>query len=498
MSPRTRPLRLVLVHAHPDDETLATGVTAATHARAGVDVTVLTCTLGDEGEIIPGELAHLATDADDALGPYRRGELTAALDALGVSGRVVLDPETGPAAPDAPAAYRDSGMAGTTANFDPRALASAPLPDVVDALAAELARLAPDVVVTYDATGGYGHPDHVRVHQAAVLATARLQPAPALYATVVPRSWAEADRAWVGQHVTPAPDLHVPADDDPYPPSVVPDDAVTHVVTGAPEDLAARDAALAAHRTQVRVRDGWFTLSNDIATRLTTREAFVRVEPGTGRVMPRGGREPLEGLRPVDDVEPAPATDPGAPAGGMVERIGRVDETQAPDIDAALPSSRFRQAMSRFATGVTVVTTSSGGIDHAMTANSVTSVCLDPPMLLVCVEQAARFHDAVTSAGTFAVSIMAAAGEEQAAWFATRGRPDDQFAGIAHERGPHTGAPLLHGALVHLECRVRDVHTGGDHSIVVADVLDAVDLAADLPQIPPALVYYCGQFRSLS
>ena len=79
---RPQRLRYLFVHAHPDDETLATGVALASLVRAGHDVHLLTCTLGEEGEVIPTELRHLAADADDALGPYRRGELRAAMAAF--------------------------------------------------------------------------------------------------------------------------------------------------------------------------------------------------------------------------------------------------------------------------------------------------------------------------------------------------------------------------------------------------------------------------------
>ncbi|GAB48375.1 N-acetyl-1-D-myo-inositol-2-amino-2-deoxy-alpha-D-glucopyranoside deacetylase [Mobilicoccus pelagius] len=288
-----RARRLVFVHAHPDDETLATGVSIAHHVRAGDVVTVLTCTLGDEGEVIPAELARLAADAEDRLGAYRRGELWAATFRLGARSVLLADEET-PTPGEGPGFFRDSGMAGTPANERPGALAYVEIEEVVGRLAAALEALDPDVVVTYDPAGGYGHPDHVRVHDATVAAAARLPRTPALYTRVTPRSWIERDRRWVLANVghrAGEARFHVPALDDELIPSVVDDEAVTHVVRPAPGDLDVRDAALAEHRTQVVVRDGWYALSNDVATRLPQAEAFVRVEPGTGTPYP-GKAEP--------------------------------------------------------------------------------------------------------------------------------------------------------------------------------------------------------------
>lgn len=277
----TAPL-LLFVHAHPDDETLATGVALAHYSRAGARVRVLTCTLGDEGEVIPPELAHLAPDRDDTLGPYRRGELRAAMAALGVTEHVLGEiPETRTGA-----AYRDSGMAGTDENNDPRALCRAPIDEVAGAIREHIVALAPDAVVTYDATGGYGHPDHIRVHEATRAAVAGLPRGqrPPLYATVVPADVARANRDWVRANVGggAASPFIIPEPDDPYPPSVVEPEVATHVVTGSADELALRDEALRAHRTQVSVYDGFYTLSNDIAARLAEAEYFVRIDPETG------------------------------------------------------------------------------------------------------------------------------------------------------------------------------------------------------------------------
>ncbi|KGN39445.1 flavin reductase family protein [Knoellia subterranea] len=153
----------------------------------------------------------------------------------------------------------------------------------------------------------------------------------------------------------------------------------------------------------------------------------------------------------------------------------------------------YRHAMGRLARGISVLTTTADGQDHALTANSVTSVSLEPVLLLVCVETDARFHDAVLSSGRFGVSILSAAQRPLAAWFSTPGRPlPGQL-----DRAPHTrtasGVALLDGALAALECTVRDVHAAGDHSIIVAGV-HATHLSSN-PQA--ALVHFRGQYSEL-
>lgn len=157
-------------------------------------------------------------------------------------------------------------------------------------------------------------------------------------------------------------------------------------------------------------------------------------------------------------------------------------------------AAEFRAALGRFATGIAVVTTTVGGEDHAMTANAFTSVSLDPPIVLVCVEKVARFHDAVLEAGVWGVSVLAEHAGAVSTWFATRGRPlHTQFEGVRLTRGPHTGVPLLGDALSTLECRTRSVHDGGDHVVVLGDAL-WVDVPA--PQGLP-LVYWSGGYHGM-
>jgi flavin reductase len=162
---------------------------------------------------------------------------------------------------------------------------------------------------------------------------------------------------------------------------------------------------------------------------------------------------------------------------------------------SGLDPDLFRAAMGQFASGVTVVTTVEGGLDHAMTANAFTSVSLDPPLVLVCVEKSARFHHAVASSRLWGASVLSGAQEETARWLATRGRRlEGQLAVVPHRRGARTGAALLDGALCHLECRTWEMYDGGDHTIVVGEVV-GVDVPAPGEA---AMVYFRSRFGVLS
>ena len=154
----------------------------------------------------------------------------------------------------------------------------------------------------------------------------------------------------------------------------------------------------------------------------------------------------------------------------------------------------FRDAVGRFTTGVTVVTTVVGGVQHAMTANSFTSVSLSPLLVLVSVDRTARFHDVVLDAGVFGVSVLSSAQEAAARWFADRGRPrdDTQFADHPYGIGKETGVALLDGALATLECRVWAVHEAGDHSLVLGEVVALSSATSGDP-----LVFYAGSYGSL-
>lgn len=159
-------------------------------------------------------------------------------------------------------------------------------------------------------------------------------------------------------------------------------------------------------------------------------------------------------------------------------------------------SDEFREAVSRFGTGITVVTCVSDGIDHAMTANAFASVSIDPLQVLVCVERSSRFHEALAGTSAWGVSILGRDSEEAARWFATKGRPlEGQLAKTAHHRSPTFGVAWLDGALATIECRTADVHLAGDHDIVVGEV---VDLAVADGDVKDPLLYFRRHYRALS
>src|SRR5690349_21460855 len=190
--------RLLLVHAHPDDESIGTGATMARYAAEGTQVTLVTCTLGELGEIIPPSLSYLAEGDGSRLGEYRIGELAAACAALGVTDHRFLG---------GPGRWRDSGMMGTEGNDDPRCFWRADVDQAARALLDVIAEVRPQVVATYDAHGAYGHPDHIQAHRVAWRACELAGPdRPAkFYATAALGSGPEQvtteidGRAWFGQ-----------------------------------------------------------------------------------------------------------------------------------------------------------------------------------------------------------------------------------------------------------------------------------------------------------
>ena len=280
---------LLLVHAHPDDETLNTGATMARYAAAGVPVTLVTCTLGQCGEVMSPGLDL----TPDQVGEHRRGELAAAMAELGVTDHRLLGDGR----------WRDSGMvwvrpgiAGVAPGADPRSFALADVEEAAAALAPVLAQVRPRAVVTYDPGGGYGHPDHVQAHRvtmrAVALAVGDGLEAPKVYWLRTPRTWAERERAdLLARRPT---SMTARAVDDPMPPVVADDDVVTTVVD-APEQLARKAAALRAHATQVRVEGEVFALSDGVAHVLRGREGFQLVAGRRGAVGPDGRESDLLG-----------------------------------------------------------------------------------------------------------------------------------------------------------------------------------------------------------
>jgi N-acetyl-1-D-myo-inositol-2-amino-2-deoxy-alpha-D-glucopyranoside deacetylase len=220
---------LLLVHAHPDDESIGTGATMAKYAAEGVRITLVTCTLGEMGEIIPLTLGHLSPDQ---LGEYRIGELKAACDELGVSDHRFLG---------GAGRWRDSGMMGVPSNEDPRCFWRASVDEAASALVAVIDEVRPTAIVSYDANGFYGHPDHIQAHR------------------VSRRAYEMAcDPAVVRLYATAAPDFT---------------DVTTRVDANAYLDK--KIAAMRAHATQITVSEPYFALSNNIRQELLGTECYT-------------------------------------------------------------------------------------------------------------------------------------------------------------------------------------------------------------------------------
>jgi len=266
--------RLLLVHAHPDDESINNGATMARYAAEGAQVTLVTCTLGELGEVIPPELRHL-TGA--ALGEHRLGELTAAMGELGVTDFRQLG---------GPGRYRDSGMMGLPDNEDPACFWQADVDEAARHLVEVILEVRPQVLVTYDDHGGYGHPDHIQAHRvamrAAELAAADGWEIPKVYWNRVPRPVAEAAFARLAEDLPALPFAKAGVIQDV--PGVVDDDRVTAGIDGTAY-AAAKAAAMRAHATQIEVAEPYFALSNELAQPLFTTEYYelVRGRAGAGR-----------------------------------------------------------------------------------------------------------------------------------------------------------------------------------------------------------------------
>lgn len=268
--------RLLFVHAHPDDETLTTGGTIAHYCARGAQVQVLTCTLGEEGEVIGEQWAQLAVDAADQLGGYRIGELTAALAALGVDGPRYLG---------GAGRWRDSGMAGTPARHRQR-FVDGDVDEQTATLAAVIDDLRPHVVVTYDPQGGYGHPDHIHAHRIATAGVAAAHwRVPKFYWNVMSQNALRDGLAGLSG----LPAQWITLEPEALPLVGFADDTIDAALDVSAQ-LPAKVAALRAHATQVQVSpDGTaMALSNDIALPVPAVEHYVLVSGEAGERDERG------------------------------------------------------------------------------------------------------------------------------------------------------------------------------------------------------------------
>ncbi|KUO04422.1 N-acetyl-1-D-myo-inositol-2-amino-2-deoxy-alpha-D-glucopyranoside deacetylase [Streptomyces caeruleatus] len=273
--------RLLLVHAHPDDESINNGATMARYAAEGARVTLVTCTLGEHGEVIPAGLRHLT---GTALGEHRLGELTAAMRELGVEDFRLLGGK---------GRYEDSGMMGIADNDDPACLWQADVDEAARELVEVILEVRPQVLVTYDPDGGYGHPDHIQAHRIAMRAAELADDAgwriPKIYWNRVPRTVADEAFARLQADLPGLPfgKAAVVADV----PGVVADERITTVIDGAAH-ATAKAAAMRAHATQIEVAEPtapYFALSNELAQPLFTTEYYELVrgeraaEPGAAK-----------------------------------------------------------------------------------------------------------------------------------------------------------------------------------------------------------------------
>jgi N-acetyl-1-D-myo-inositol-2-amino-2-deoxy-alpha-D-glucopyranoside deacetylase len=276
------PRKLLLVHAHPDDESITTGGTIARYRAEDTEITLVTCTLGEEGEIIPPELAELGSWAGDQLGGYRAGELGLACRELGGIGHRYLG---------GIGRWRDSGMAGTLSASNRRAFTVGSHEEQVTQLSAILDETRPQVVVTYDSFGGYGHPDHIRAHEITMAASANAESVRRVFH--IAASEGATSRGLAALRAAGGLPFRV-ADDGELP--VIPDERITtRVDVGA--YLPRKRAALRAHATQVTVAaDDCFALSNEIAQPIPEHEYFVLASgPAAGAEADLFGG--LEGVR---------------------------------------------------------------------------------------------------------------------------------------------------------------------------------------------------------
>jgi len=267
--------RIMFVHAHPDDESITTGVTMAHYAATGAHVTLVTCTIGEEGEIHVPALAQLEAAQADQLGGYRIVELERACAALGVTDHRLLG---------GAGRYRDSGMMGLPTNEHSRAFWGADVDEAAGLLLEIIREIRPQVLVTYDENGFYGHPDHIQAHRVAMRAVELAEPeglAPAkVYWAATPRSQIEQGfEAFKDSADNPFEGVKTPSEI----PFGTPDELIAACIDG--RSYAGRKlAALHAHATQIPPKSWLFVMAGRFGDEALGTEHFqlVRGERGAG------------------------------------------------------------------------------------------------------------------------------------------------------------------------------------------------------------------------
>jgi len=258
--------RVLLVHAHPDDETINNGATMAMYAALGASVTLVTCTRGEEGEVLIPELAHLAASATDSLGQHRITELALAMKELGVADHRFLG--------EGVKLYRDSGMMGTEPNNRPDVFWQADLDEAADLLVQVIDEVKPHVLITYDEFGGYGHPDHIQAHRVAMRAAEKSEwDIPKIYWNVMPVSVIQEgidamkgiDSDFWGAEK---------AEDLPF----AKDDSFVHALVDGNAFVEKKMNAMKAHSTQIAVDGPFFALSNNVGLQVWGNEYYTLVK----------------------------------------------------------------------------------------------------------------------------------------------------------------------------------------------------------------------------
>jgi N-acetyl-1-D-myo-inositol-2-amino-2-deoxy-alpha-D-glucopyranoside deacetylase len=271
--------RILLVHAHPDDETINNGATMALYAALGAQVTLVTCTRGEEGEVLTPELTHLASSETDALGEHREIELANAMKALGVTDFRFLAEGEGK--------YRDSGMMGTEPNNRPDVFWQADFEEASDYLVKVIDEVKPHILITYDEIGGYGHPDHIQAHRIAMRASEKSKwQIQKIYWNTMPKSVLAESMAKMkelGSDFFGADNV----DDLPF----AKEDSFVTTLIDANSYVDAKMAAMKAHHTQIALDGPFFALSNNLGLQVWGHEYYTLVKGEKSAPYDANGRE---------------------------------------------------------------------------------------------------------------------------------------------------------------------------------------------------------------
>ena len=271
--------RMLLVHAHPDDETINNGASMALYAALGAQVTLITCTRGEEGEVLTPELTHLASSETDSLGEHREIELANAMKALGVTDFRFLAEGEGK--------YRDSGMMGTEPNNRADVFWQANLEEASDYLVKVIDEVKPHILITYDEIGGYGHPDHIQAHRVAMRASEKSKwQIQKIYWNTMPKSVLAESMAKMkelGSDFFGADNV----DDLPF---AKEDSFVTTLIDGN-SFVDAKMAAMKAHHTQISLDGPFFALSNNLGLQVWGHEYYTLVKGEKSAPFDANGRE---------------------------------------------------------------------------------------------------------------------------------------------------------------------------------------------------------------